>query len=60
MSTKPFPAALTHIQDGERGKESDVLRQLSQLVGGQVEFAQERLLPPALRVPAEHPLLGLF
>ena len=56
----PYGHHRTHIQDGERGQQADVLGQAPQLVGGQHQLGQVRLLPPAIRSTEGEVLAGFL
>lgn len=50
----------TYIKNSERGQQPDVLRQALQLVGGQDQLGQVRLLPPAVRSTEGEVLVGFL
>lgn len=50
----------TYIEYSERGQQPDVLRQAPQLVGGQDQLGQVRLLPPAVRSTEGEVLVGFL
>lgn len=50
----------TYIKNAERGQQPDILRQALQLVGGQDQLGQVRLLPPAVRSTEGEVLVGFL